>query len=161
MPQFRTCSMNFFGEKGGQLQFTCAPPRYRAPENDIIWPDKSGAVFIEGAPPDPNNPGFLDWKNGKIVFALADKDIGDLLAAIANQADGKVIHTTNDDKDVKTFRISAPKPFNGKNTYNLSLQMKSNGAERSISLFINEGDLIRLRVYLAASLPYILGLHNL
>jgi hypothetical protein len=122
-----------------------------------------GAVFVEGAPPDPERPGKLDWTKGKVVFALADKDIGQIIAAIRNREAVKVIHTTGDGANemVKTFEVGAPTEFKGRNTYNIGLRQKQNGEEKRISLFINEGDIVRLQLTLQAALPYILGFQNL
>ncbi len=172
-PQHRGPTVDFYQPKGGQLQFSVAPPRYRDAEinanypNDagIRWASKMGAVFIEAAPPDPNSDGRLDWSNKKIVFALSDKDIGALLWGLACKDDRiSVIHAPDEDnrQNSKTFAISKGKdnPRTKQPTWNLSLTEKKDGNENRVSVFVGGPDIMRLKVLLEQSLPFILGAHK-
>ena len=163
-PDYRPAAISFYGEKGGQLQFCVGGPRWRATEyrNDtdsgVRWADKVGAVFVEAAPPDPNNPGKLDWTNKKIVFALSDKDIGSILYAVRKGQEARILHANDDKTDTKRFQIGTANEFRGRQTFPVSLQHhKADGSESRVSVFLDGGDLMRLTILLEQAMPYILG----
>ena len=161
--QYRPASANFFSKTGGQFQFAVGSPTWKPPEStdgkSIAWVKKNGAVFVEAAPPDPSNPGKLDWRNNKVVLALSDKDIGDLLYAIKkNKPDNdgvlaKIFHSNEDRSIVKTFRIAKG---NG-DTYKLSLTLKSPSKSTSVNVYVTASDIMRLVTLLQSALPMVLG----
>ena len=168
-PEYRGPTMNFYQPSGGQLQFSCAPPRYKAPEKSgpddagVAWSSKMGAIFIEAAPPNENKDGKLDWKNKKMVFAMSDKDIGEVLWGLAcKSGDIRIVHAPEDDakNNNKTFRLQKGKEFKGQPQWVLSLTEKKNGVDTKVSVFIKGPDLMRLKTLLEQGLPYIMGCHR-
>lgn len=169
-PQYRGPSMNFYQQSGGQLQFSTAGPKYRSPEktdaNDpgIAWSSKAGAVFIEAAPPDPNNKERLDWANSKIVFAMSDKDIGEIIWGLkTNAADIRLVHApegADAKNNNKTFRLKREADWNGQPQWSMSLIEKRNADQKKVSIFVRGPDIIRLQLLLETSLPIIMGVHK-
>jgi len=161
--QFRPASANFFSKTGGQFQFAVGSPTWKPPETTdgrkISWVQKNGAVFVEAAPPDPSNPGKLDWKNNKVVLALSDKDIGDILYAIRLNKptpDGelvKIFHSNDDKTIVKTFRIAK----GTKDTYRLALSLKRPSKSTNVAVYVSGADIMRLVTLLESALPMVLG----
>ena len=167
--KYRPATADFFSKSGGQFQFSVGGPNWREPEvhgaDQTSWVEKSGAVFVEAASPDPDNPGRLNWKNGKIVLALSDKDIGQILYGIrANQSKDelvKILHTNADKSVIKTFLVKKGQP----GTYLLSLSQNkthnSSGVDLAnrinVSVYISAPDLLRLTSLLEAALPTVLG----
>ena len=160
---YRPASANFFSKTGGQFQFVVGSPTWKNPEDSngksISWVYKQGAVFVEAAPPDPNNPGRLDWKNKKIVLALSDKDIGEILYGIrVNKPSNsgelvKIFHSNDDRTVVKTFKI-----LQGRDeTWALSLHAKAPGVDTKVHVYIKGPDLMRLTTLLQSALPVVLG----
>lgn len=165
--QLRPPTVDFYMPKGGQLQFSVAPPRYRSLEISqgetygVRWTDKAGAVFIEAAAPNPNREGRLDWKN-KIIFALSDKDIGQILWGWETKSDMiRITHAPGDDakSNNKTFSIKRDE-YNGKPQWTLALQEKKNGESKSVSVYVSGPDMMRLRTLLVSAFPFILGSHK-
>lgn len=165
---YKTSTINFFQPKGGQLQFSVAGPTYKDPEKSFdgkpafCWPQKMGAVFIEGAPPIPNSE-RLDWANKKIVFALGDKDIGEIIWGLTiKQPEIKLIHSMDETnrKNSKTFRINREADWNGTPQWSLSLEESKDGERNKVSMFIKGPDLMRLKLLLEHSIPYIIGAHR-
>jgi len=169
--KFRPATADFFSKSGGQFQFSVGAPQWREPEahgqGEVSWVDKSGAVFVEAAAPDPNNPGRLNWKEGKVVLALSDKDIGQILYGIRTRQsaeDGelvKIVHSNADRSVVKTFLIKKGQP----GTYLLAISQnktsESSGMDLTnrinVSVYISGPDLLRLTSLLEAALPVVLG----
>ena len=169
-PEHRGPTMNFYQAKGGQLQFSVAPPKYRPTERSrpedsgIAWASKMGAVFIEAAPPIPNSdPPRLDWANSKMVFAMSDKDIGEILWGFSVKSpEIRLIHAPDEKQreNCKTFRLKREKDYNGSPQWSISLTEKKNGKETRVSLFIKGPDVMRLKTLLEGALPYIMGAHK-
>lgn len=166
---YKTNSINFYQPSGGQLQFSVSGPSYKPAERffkdkpKVRWPQKMGAVFVEGAPPiQGSNPPKLDWTNKKIVFAIGDKDIGQILWAFANKSDIRIVHAPDDNakSNNKTLAIKRAKDWNGQPQWSLSLTEKKNGETNSVSMFIKGPDMMRLKNLLEQSLPYIIGAHR-
>jgi hypothetical protein len=165
----------------GQIQMTAAAPRYNydwkswsLTRPGLAQIERDGAIFVEAAPPvennDKNNP-RLDWANKKIIFAMSDKDIGELLWGLAlmqgkDEGFVKIAHAPEDNpKDNnKSFSIRKSiynSPKGPIPQWQLSLSEVKDGQERSkVSVFIKGPDLMRFKLYLETSLPYILGLHK-
>jgi hypothetical protein len=163
----RPASTNFYSKSGGQLQFAVGSPRWGAPEDkdglQVSYIDKEGAVFIEAAPPNPKDPGKLDWKDKKIVFALSDKDIATIVDALeSGEVDNRgdlvnLTHTTGPENApiVKYFKIRPGAPFNGKPTW--LLEVSDQSAKNKVSVFVGRADITRLRLVLANSINKVLG----
>lgn len=163
----RPASTNFYSKSGGQLQFAVGSPRWGAPEDkdglQVSYIDKEGAVFIEAAPPNPEDPGKLDWKNRKIVFALSDKDIAAIVDALeSGEVDNRgdlvnLTHTTGPENApiVKYFKIKPGAPFNGKPTW--LLEVSDQSARNKVSVFVGRADITRLRLVLAGAINKVLG----
>ena len=159
---YRPATADFYSKTGGQFQFSVKRPDWRPPEShgdsQVCWVDKAGAVFIEAAAPDPKNPGRLNWGEGKIILALSDKDIGQILYGIrSNQSSDsdelvKILHTNRDRTVTKTFSIKKGRT----GTWQLSL-MQSGSSRIAVNVFINAPDLLRLSHLLEAALPKVLG----
>jgi len=170
-PQYRGPTIDFYQPKGGQLQFSVAPPRYRETEKSNVsdpgvkWASKMGAVFVEAAPPDPENPGRLAWGTKKIVFAMSDKDIGQILWALElKKTEVSLNHypDENNKQNGKTFKISKGQPNRqGEPTWNLSLLEKRDGEQNRVSVFVGGPDMMRLKTLLEHSLPFIMGCHKI
>jgi hypothetical protein len=167
-PQFRPPSVNFFMPNRGQLQFTIAAPRYREVERKnpkdagVRWADKMGAVFVEAAPALPNSD-KLDWDNKKMIFAMSDKDIGQVLWGFAaKKEDIRLVHAPDENakQNNKTFRIRKGDDFRGEPQWILSLTEKKNGESNEVSVFIKGPDMMRLKSLLEGAIPYILGAHR-
>ena len=164
-PQYRGPSMNFYQQSGGQFQFSAAGPRYRDPESNgsgdsVAWSSKPGAVFVEAAPPDPANKDRLDWTNSKIVFAMSDKDIGEIIWALKTGApEARLVHAPDENarENNKTFRLKKEQEFRGQPQWSMGLTEKKNGTEKRVSIFIKGPDVIRLQLLLESSLPIIMG----
>lgn len=165
-PQYRGPSMNFYQQSGGQLQFSAAGPRYRDAEKSgpsdpgVAWSSKMGAVFVEAAPPHPTDEGKLDWNNQKIVFAMSDKDIGEIVWGLkTNKEEIRLVHAPDDDarNNNKTFRLKKEKEYRGEPQWSMSLTERKNGQDTRVSIFIKGPDVIRLQLLLESSLPVIMG----
>lgn len=164
----RPASSNFFSPKGGQLQFAVGSPRWSAPEERdgvlVSHVAKEGAVFIEGAPPDPTTEGRLDWKNKKIVFALSDKDIAAIIDGIETLAvdrGGNLVnltHTTGPENAeiVKYFKIKpGTADRNGNPTY--LMELADTATKNRVSVFVGRPELTRLRLLLTGAICHTLG----
>lgn len=166
--KYRTPSLDFYMPKTGQLQFSCGGPTWREPtlNNGVLdyVCERPGAVFVDGAPPDPNNPGRLDWANQKIVFAMSDKDIGEVLYAMNHGKDVRLIHAPNENDKTKTKTFSIQKGEGG--TFKIALSdsvTPRNGSVKTpvnVSAYIKGGDMMRLVKYLETVLPFIMGCHK-
>jgi hypothetical protein len=164
----RPASTNFYSPRGGQLQFAVGSPRWGAPEDKdgllVSYIDKEGAVFIEAAPPNPEDPGKLDWKNKKIVFALSDKDIAVIVDALETGALDKggnlvnLTHTTGPENApiVKYFKIKPGTPApDGRPTF--LMEVADQSAKNKVSVFVGRADITRLKLVLAGSINKVLG----
>ena len=157
---YRPATADFFSKTGGQFQFSVKSPSWRDPEDhgtsQVSWVNKSGAVFIEAAAPDPSNPGRLNWKNGKIILALSDKDISQILYGVRTKQGSeelvKILHTNADRTVTKTFSIKSGR----EGTWQLSL-MQTGQTRMSVNVYINGPDLLRLTSLLEDALPKVLG----
>jgi hypothetical protein len=157
---YRPATADFFSKTGGQFQFSVKAPNWREPEShgdiQVSWVDKSGAVFIEAASPDPSNPGRLNWKNGKIILALSDKDISQILFGVRTKQGSEklvqILHTNADRSVTKTFAIRTGR----EGTWQLSLN-QSGPNKISVNVYINGPDLLRLTSLLEDALPKVLG----
>lgn len=175
---FRSATMDFFSKSGGQLQFSVASPRYREAQSSqqgdpgIRWPQRNGAVFIEGAPPLGDGSDNLDWANKKIVFALSDKDIGEILFRMALAQSSpkdfplaiKLLHAP-EDKDSrlnnKTFMLKRESDYKGEPQWSIGIYEKAEGKpDNKVSIFLKGPDYMRLKALLEAALPYTMGLHK-
>lgn len=164
----RPSPTNFYSPKGGQLQFAVGSPRWGAPEDkdgvQVSYIDKEGAVFIEGAPPNPEDPGKLDWKNRKIVFALSDKDIAVIVDALeTNVLDrgGNLVnltHTTGPENApiVKYFKIK-PGTANQDGRPTFLMELADQSSKNKVSVFVGRADITRLKLVLSNSISKILG----
>lgn len=164
----RPSSTNFYSPKGGQLQFAVGSPRWGAPEDKdgipVSYIQKEGAVFIEAAPPNPEDPGKLDWRNRKIVFALSDKDIASIVDALETgvlDKSGNLVnltHTTGPDNApiVKYFKIKPGTAGpDGKPTF--LLEVADQSTKNRVSVFVGRADITRLKLLLTSSIGKILG----
>lgn len=161
----RPASTDFYSPKGGQLQFAVGSPRWRSTTDDqgvtVTRIEKEGAVFVEGAPPDPANEGKLDWKNKKIVFALSDKDIGPIVAALGKEtvvdSTGlmvSLVHTVGE--VTKSFKIRVGTNDRAGNPTYL-LELADNSTKNKVSIFVSTADVVRLRLLLESAIPQVLG----
>ena len=163
----KTSTINFFSERGGQIQFGIIPPRYEVIERDgkssrVI--SRDGAVLVEGAPPNPEKPGYLDWENKKVTFSLGDKDIGDILYALSRgnvNKNGELVslyhkNVVGETEVGKTFKIKpGEQNSSGQSTFLVEISDVTN--KRRVSIFVTGADLMRLEVGLRAALPLVLG----
>jgi hypothetical protein len=162
----------------GQFQLTASAPKYvydwsnwSSARPGVAQVERDGAIFIEAAPPVENNDKAnprLDWKGKKIIFALSDKDIGELLWGIAlmqgqSESAVKITHAPEDDSknNNKTFSIRKSTHEKYGTQWQLLLSEVRNGQEHSkVSVFIKGPDLMRFKLFLEAAYPYILGFHK-
>jgi hypothetical protein len=164
----RPSPTNFYSPKGGQLQFAVGSPRWGAPEDkdgvQVSYIEKEGAVFIEAAPPNAQDPGKLDWKNKKIVFALSDKDIATIVDALETNTVDKngnlvnLTHTTGPENApvVKYFKIKPGTPSpDGRPTY--LMEVADQSTKNKVSVFVGRQDITRLKLVLSNSIMKILG----
>lgn len=177
-PTHRTGRLDFYMPKTGQLQFSVSGPKHFYDWNKwsfqnpgVANVEREGAVFLEGAPPLEGTE-KLDWANKKIIFAIGDKDIGELLwglQSMQGKAEGivKITHAPEDDakNNNKTFTIKKSiykSPRDGDvPQWQLILSEIKDGQEKSkVSAFIKGPDMMRLKLFLETSLPYILGFHK-
>lgn len=165
--QTRYSTTNLFSDKGGQIQFGLIAPRYEFVEVEdrtVKQVVRDGAVLIEGAAPDPERPGFLDWKNKKITFSLGDKDIGDILYALEKGAVNKngelvaLFHKNVKDggETSKTFKIK-PGQTNSQGQMTYLVELYNSTDKNKVSVFVGGPDLMRIKVALQAAFPIILG----
>lgn len=166
MTRIKVCGTGktaFYQPGGGQIQLSLIPPRWRVYNStDTATIEKNGAMLLEGAPPDPNRDGFLDWENNKIIFALGEKDIAETLYLVSKGINVNLIHSNSDKTIVKTFKIErGNKNRNGIDTYKLVLLEKNNDLKKKgISVFITAIDLTRFMKVCEQGIPYIMGWHR-
>lgn len=179
-PEYRTPSLDFYLPTGGQFQFTVGAPQYDDPRRKdgapsthpgFCVPVRDGAVYCEAAPPDPNFPptktsqGRLDWANRKIVFALGDKDIGEILAfARMGKDEVRLVHKPESSPVTKTFSIKkgVEDPKWGPQ-WRMELTEVEDGTKEpksKVSVYMKAADMQRLLTFLECSFPFIFGMNK-
>ena len=174
-PEYRTPSLDFYLPSGGQFQFTVGGPQYDEPRKrdgfpashpGFCVPVRDGAVYCEAAPPDPNNKDRLDWANKKIVFALGDKDIGEILAfARMGKDEVRLVHKPETSPVTKTFSIKkgVEDPKWGPQ-WRMELVEVEEGKKEprsKVSVYMKAADMQRLLTFLECSFPFIFGMNKI
>ena len=159
-----TGKIAFYTPRGGQIQVRLGGPNWEN-KGDVSSVERNGALFLEGAPPDPKKEGFLDWSNQKVIFAMSDKDIAAILFGLTTIGVKQIsaVHANEDKTIVKTFGIKqGDKPDReGNPTYLLSLSSAEKDEARiNVNVFVSAADLYRLKLVLANAIPYMLGWHT-
>jgi len=176
VPEYRTPSLDFYLPSGGQFQFTVGGPQYDEPRKKdgtpathpgFCVPTRDGAVYCEAAPPDPNNKDRLDWANKKIVFALGDKDIGEILAfARTGKEEVRLVHAPEGSSVTKTLSIKkgADDPKWGAQwRMDLTEVFEKDGKKETrskVNVYMKAADMQRLLTFLECSFPYIFGMNK-
>jgi hypothetical protein len=161
----RSVSADFFLPTGGQFQFSVSSPTWREPEqikpgNRVSFPQRSGAVFVEAAPPIPNSD-KLDWAERKIIFALNDTDVSQILDWLSFTGTDKlrIVHAP---KDLNPSENSKTLVFEQKNDVLLELVERKNGAVKSkVFTYLKTHDLTRLSLFLRSAFPVMMGINKI
>lgn len=180
VPEHRTPSLDFYLPSGGQFQFTVGGPQYDQPRRKegtpsthagFCVPIRDGAVYCEAAPPDPRFPptatsqGKLDWENRKIVFALSDKDIGEILSfARRGQKELRLVHRLDKSSTTKTLSIKQQDSQEPQWRMELSEVVEENGKKNvksKVGVYLKPADMQRLITFLESAFPFIFGMHKL
>lgn len=173
-PEHRTPSLDFYLPSGGQFQFTVGGPQYDEPRRKdgmpathpgFCVPIRDGAVYCEAAPPDPNNKDRLDWANKKIVFALGDKDIGEILAfARMGRDEVRLVHKPETSPVTKTFSIKKgiedPKWGPQWRMELIEVEEGKKEPKSKVSVYMKAADMQRLLTFLECSFPFIFGMNK-
>lgn len=149
MGNVRSGSFEIF-KKGGATKISLFLPS----RNNAGYVSKDGAVYVEAAPSKGTRPDGLpdiDWKTQKVVFALGQNDIAQLLG----NPEASLVHSK--DGVSKTLKFIAGKEkYAG--TYLMNLNQREEGKdEMKVSVAFSAGEFAALGVLLKAALPIILG----